>query len=861
VKGFDYLKTLSAESIVAEEEKTAVNAEEGIEATPTPLPEARGGVKEAWKLALIEMVKKEYYEVRKYTYGNTTLDGKVRLDTSKGTVYERQGWQTIVSFPLVFEGEVYQEGSTRKVNPKLYIKKLFNDMYYRESIMKMFEHRLRFNFSAADDLPLDSSEVRFLPFDVHLNETATGEFVLEFNVTRPVYHNFYPNQQVSEGRELLEAKGGIREAWLQYFRSDAAIKNWKYTFKSFKFYSRNTAGYLWASGTMRIKEICICPTDYGTDFLEFIWEFENMQVFDLQKTTPITQEQLEDLCFNLDQPQTGSKRVLESFCKIPSIKKMIADLQREEYFLLFTHVEFGKEGQWMFAVNFSREMEANNVYPPTAQHEARELLEARGGVGEAWKIAIAEKMQQERYSIKREDGGVDVKGEIAIDGGRGEILNTADGNVLVSFPFVFQGEVRGNVGNFSDQSYINKSLEIMAKSIREYFRKIFIKGFPEIYNIPQYTTERKLLPLYSEVFFDTQKRELVFQVNITRVVYHNFYPGQSYSVEESTLAHLDEARGGVGEAWVQYLKQDTEIKKWRKKVTLYGKSAKAITFKIQDIKYVPAIKPYVEQIIFSIEVESAVRVDPKTGHEALLSTREATNIALSLYGSTEEERVRMSVTEIPVVRRLVQASEYGRLICNSAGTAPIPFKFACVLNKMVAQNIYPPNMSEGFAGEAFPAPLLEVRGGVAEAWRRVILSREKEYRMPVSGTVQNSYTLRGAFVINVNDAHIINREEYGVDYTFLLIPIHFVGEITLLDTSITKAQVIQESMYSSNFLADGLIKLLPDLSSLYVQYNKEERVGLMVTYDGTLQKDDDGMPQLIARVNLTIPVRKGIYPS
>jgi hypothetical protein len=711
------------------------------------IAEARGGVEEAWRAFLAEGVK-HWKTPFEESYDGTTVKGILRFDSAHVTIAERLGAVTVI-LPLFFEGNI-QHSATDVLTDEETLSAIFYD--YRKDPLKSYEDlpaletyytlfmrnipkNLRYHFQSKW-YPANP------PVPQH-GKWMVGEVCL--NIEHFINNNSYPSVKEALIPSLLEARGGVEEAWKTYIQN--AVRSW-----SLNNY-RERIGRSVVQGEITIGDVVSTRKDQSGDvWLHIPLSFSGTgkvgkddagffdSIGDILET--IFSEYPFHVCSSLlSLPQL---KILEKLVK-ESPDFFFAIQWRDNVRELPTG-----EGEYNYRlgdliINIAFLIE-QNTFPPTMKEGVEEvpppslpLDEARGGTAEAWRTYIAEGIRrwEANYQETYDNLESSVKGKVRCDATHVTLEETL-GDMTIVLPVLFEGDIQhGYTDSLSDEELLSavfytihdknfyKSFDDIP--VIKTFRKYYVENLPK--NKKHYHFQSKWFPEVPAPPKNGVWKVGELRLNISSLITANVFPptvNESSETLEGVLAEpeaLMEARGDIHTAWETYIRGIFQSFSCKDFIVTHNEKGQEINV------------PFEVKFIDAEVIGDAVRV----GLQTVTELPQGVEAAQAFFIVREVKR-RLAVnkayyTTIRAIDGLLQAQyargfQYDERIVN--GECVITIVYA--LKYAILNNIYPPANEASLLAGTLPA-LTEARGGVKEAWEAYIREICESFSYKASVTI------------------------------------------------------------------------------------------------------------------------------
>jgi hypothetical protein len=736
IENFERSKNIRGEEVViffiSIKDKVAKNEfpeiEEGLR-----LEEARGGVEEAWKLYLQQQLKNHTYKVDDHIsvpdpFSTRSLrvavKGTLKLDVEKA--FYDDGYALII--PVIARLSF----SDKRGDVLQYFKHLVHTMNH--GFWKSIEGEQFFTLEKLDD---------FFGVDEHTIDGAA--FSVGVFLGNKIRNNVYPKGELREDIQLeesllSEARGGVEEAWRKY--AETVWGSFSYPVKDYPVrqipqYSpvfKMNLTEATATGEVLFSAAEI-DDERGQLVLRFKGDFtfsEKMTPEDEGKATDSVMIWLYSDSSFWSAVKKFNKRFSDRFSTYSTQNGRSRDNGRVEIFYKFNNIT---------------KLVSANEYPP-AMKEGLDiiaeggdlLLEARGGVEEAWRQAISKAVENLTLPIDEDFGkGKRITGKATFITEKAEITSRKD--VLIPLELdvevpeelkrkVWERELRNRLGSSADKEFweiIDSSPLIRQHSILSAIDSIGDKTYIEFY-----TSSRVNSQQYPK---DTPLREGL----------------------------LTEARGGVVEAWVQYL--NSTIKKRRVKMD-NGVGVLFAGCHAKDSGDFPVI-------VFTFELQNENKTSIKD-REFFLSVNKY-DIKSKFFSPTGTQQKYVYKFLVDYIASVKQISGGYSVGTDERGVTYLQISIPA--SEMVAKNEYPPNMQNESV-----LPLNEARGGIAQAWVKYLRNALKGFKLPVEGkwagfdrrySTVTTYQYSGDIVPNQGGVYI--ETDSGSD--FMILSLIFKGTV------------------------------------------------------------------------------------
>jgi hypothetical protein len=789
-----------------------------------PLSEARGGVATAW-VEYFTQALKGYTHPVSYRSDSIRAIGELRLALEDAQVGEIGAThrRVAVRIPLLYTGNL--TSSTGKTLGE--ILRSLADLSGGFCQAVVSHTKLSAYTGLTQQITGDGP---YTAFDISTEEKSSPYRLgyVEFSIQPMIEENIYPTTQQHEALSSLlsEARGGIKEAWIQTITAAFASYAFPYTITT-----RGWDGTSYtAKGKFTFSSITVSPYYLSIHFRS------------TPKITPAL-DQISGMEKGSIIAQTATW-VAEKSRFYQNVYHKIHDLSEAPGLLAVQTPIWGmEEGVAIVTVDVDLGyVLRNNSYPLTEQQEGR-LLEARGGVGKAWKEAVSKSpvVQRWTYTVREEEFGPREKQTLSakfsvesvqylpgIPGAHADLLM-----IYLQTEDVTLRDEYGIVMTLSPSEtvrWIHKFL-LVSERFRKMCAKIEKSSLIQTLLKPCNPSTLFLSPLY------VIDEKIAMVANIEHIVKGNIYPP---SVNESSALPLDEARGGVTEAWREVIAKELQ--------------PLVIPFNFPVRNY----EPLIGEVTFDVENITLTKKGDLSVPITAVLTRHTTwpewrrdvsyRVVEGDFPAFGEE-----VVGIPLVKQnpfldisVIYTDKYHK-------KAALVFE----VHEEITRNEYP--LSESTTMPSLP--LDEARGGVEEAWRLEILTALKDFSYDVSPQWVGSHHIQGTVRVLTNNVITRTFKDYDdtIGYT-CNIPLILEGEYFNGLSSPVKREVYKKIYRSVEEAVDDILD--PILRTLF---NLKKAEGILRPARPTVVSSAfgsvEGKSVMEISINIGPAVRQGIYPT
>jgi hypothetical protein len=663
------------------------------------LTEARGGVVEAWREHLQNTLREFSYTLTNQTFsvrhhGTTFVaDGNITLDLTNIPLNSRGDF----AMPVRYDDIVSVQ--RRKKTPLTPLQK------------NMLSGELALILEIEVYLFLIKKGFVLRRGDVYRGWEA-DKMSLCVNLQLELSSNTYPPVREESLREssppaLVEAKGGVVSAWKDYLHRQFQ----KFSLES-RFYPINNIegrGTLTYTGKIDVQDTTL------TIYLK--WRGD---IYNAHKNTQILEKNIKMSYLRMVVSLSHGNFDLTTARKFEEwFQRIQGNVSSTGPEVVFSLSDDGEGIEISFTMNLSAVVEKNQYPPSVSQQESFShlLSEARGGIEEAWRGFIVESLRKFSYPIA--DVYLKLSQRFTATGAiimNLEKIEVRHGN-LFYIPLEF-------VGKIGAEQKTNPADDQKICIIGAEMRMIEEKAYRLL--IDSGVNKLRVGLLRGEVYYDYTNFHYFLVVDLHVSLGSQIYPPAQ---QEALSLPLQEARGGVAEAWVAFAKESfrgfsyditLHVPKHRGKVNASNSPEMTATgtfTPLLDKIYLTDRK----EIIIHLQFTGSIDPPQTQGNPyPLILDRmfrqggEITKFwkaldALPLYTATSQP-AHGGITALPYIGDVLFVE--------------------LDIRTEIAYNKYPPTVNEDL--NITDSPLTEAKGGVAEAWAQRLGQIFHNFTAPVT---------------------------------------------------------------------------------------------------------------------------------